>query len=68
MMETFQGRAIAGRGDAESIAIHVLNFIVADVDRIVKFLNVTGLQPKTIRHRQTIALSAGRARVCGEGQ
>jgi hypothetical protein len=49
MMETFQGRAIAGRGDAESIAIHVLNFIVADVDRIFQFLNVTGLQPKTIR-------------------
>jgi hypothetical protein len=49
MTETFQGRTIAGRGDAESVAIQVLNFIVADVDRIIQFLNVTGLQPETIR-------------------
>ena len=49
MTETFQGKAITGRGDAESIAIRVLNFIVADVDRIIQFLNVTGLQPETIR-------------------
>jgi hypothetical protein len=53
MTETFQGRAIAGRGDAESIAIHVLNFIVADVDRIIQFLNVTGLQPETIGESAT---------------
>ncbi|WP_201832806.1 DUF3572 family protein [Microvirga zambiensis] len=49
MTETFQGRVITGRGDAESIAIQVLNFIVIDVDRIIQFLNVTGLQPETIR-------------------
>ena len=49
MTETFQGRVIAGRGDAESIAIQVLNFIVVDVDRIIQFLNITGLQPETIR-------------------
>jgi hypothetical protein len=53
MIETFQGRTIAGRGDAESIAIQVLNFIVADVDRIIQFLNVTGLQPETIRASAT---------------
>ena len=53
MSETFQGRTIAGRGDAESVAIQVLNFIVADVDRIIQFLNVTGLQPETIRTSAT---------------
>jgi hypothetical protein len=53
MTETFQGRTIAGRGDAESIAIQVLNFIVADVDRIIQFMNVTGLQPETIRDSAT---------------
>jgi hypothetical protein len=53
MTETFQGRIIAGRDDAESIAIQVLNFIVADVDRIIQFLNVTGLQPETIRESAT---------------
>jgi hypothetical protein len=49
MTETFQGRVIAGRGDAESVAIQVFNFIVSDVDRIIQFLNITGLQPETIR-------------------
>jgi len=49
MSETFQGREIVGRGDAESIAIQVLNFIVTDDDRIVQFLNVTGMQPETMR-------------------
>ena len=49
MAETFQGRVIAGRAGAESLAIQVLNFIVADVDRIIQFLNITGLQPETIR-------------------
>lgn len=53
MTETFQGRIIAGRSDAESVAIQVLNFIVADVDRIIRFLNVTGLQPATIRASAT---------------
>ena len=49
LAETFQGREIVGRSDAESIAIQVLNYIVTDEDRIVQFLNVTGLQPETIR-------------------
>ena len=53
MTETFQGQAIADRGDAESVAIQVLNFIVSDVDRIIQFLNVTGLQPETIRTSAT---------------
>jgi hypothetical protein len=53
MSETFQGKTAAGRGEAESIAIQVLNFIVADVDRIIQFLNVTGLQPETIRASAT---------------
>jgi hypothetical protein len=49
MTETFQGREVVGLGDAEGIAIQVLNFIVTDDDRIVQFLNVTGLQPETMR-------------------
>jgi hypothetical protein len=53
MTEHFQGGAITGQGDAESIAIQLLNFIVADVDRIIQFLNVTGLQPETIRASAT---------------
>lgn len=53
MTETFQGETIAGRSDAESVAIQVLNFIVADIDRIIQFLNVTGLQPETIRTSAT---------------
>ncbi|MBZ6079089.1 DUF3572 domain-containing protein [Microvirga puerhi] len=35
--------------DAEGLAIKVLNHIVADLDRMIQFLNVTGLQPETIR-------------------
>ena len=34
---------------AEAIAVQMFNFIVADTDRIIQFLNVTGLQPETIR-------------------
>ena len=33
----------------DALGIKVLAFIVADVDRIIQFLNVTGLQPETIR-------------------
>ena len=40
MAETFQRRVISGRADAESLAIQVLNVIVADVDRIIQFLNI----------------------------
>jgi hypothetical protein len=42
--------------DAEDLAIRVLNFIVADLDRMVQFLNVTGLQPETIRESAKSAL------------
>ena len=69
MTETFQGRVIAGRGDAESIAIQVLNFIVDDVDRIIQFLNVTGLQPETIRESATSShFLTRRSRICSEGR
>jgi hypothetical protein len=53
MTELFQGGTVAGRGDVKGVAIQVLNFIVADVDRIIQFLNVTGLQPETIRESAT---------------
>lgn len=33
----------------DALGIKVLAFIVADVDRIIQFLNITGLQPETIR-------------------
>jgi hypothetical protein len=49
MSETEHSNSPRGRGDAENIAIQVFNFIVTDVDRIIKFLNITGLQPETIR-------------------
>lgn len=49
MTEAGQGRAVTGRADAENIAVEAFNFIVADVDRIIRFLNITGLQPETIR-------------------
>lgn len=49
MGETFQKREPVGRGDAESLAIQILNYIVTDDDRIVQLLNVTGLQPETLR-------------------
>jgi hypothetical protein len=49
MTEAGQGRAVKGRADAETIAVETFNFIVADVDRIIRFLNITGLQPETIR-------------------
>jgi hypothetical protein len=41
------GPAISETVDA--LGIKVLAFIVADVDRIIQFLNITGLQPETIR-------------------
>jgi hypothetical protein len=36
--------------------MQVLNFIVADLDRMIQFLNVTGLQPETIRESAKSAL------------
>lgn len=49
MAETETPTLILDRADAENVAIEVFNFIVADVDRIIQFLNITGLQPETIR-------------------
>jgi hypothetical protein len=49
MEEEFQGKPTIGRGDAESITLKVFEWIVADVDRIIQFMNITGLQPETIR-------------------
>jgi hypothetical protein len=54
--ETEHSNSPRGRGDAENIAIQVFNFIVTDVDRIIKFLNLTGLQPETIRESAKSAL------------
>jgi hypothetical protein len=49
MNEAISGQGKPGRGDAEGLAIRIFEFIVADVDRIIQFLNVTGLQPETLR-------------------
>ncbi|WP_114944425.1 DUF3572 domain-containing protein [Microvirga calopogonii] len=49
MSEAIPGPVTPGRGDAEGLAIRIFEFIVADVDRIIQFLNVTGLQPETLR-------------------
>jgi hypothetical protein len=46
-MDSKRGPAASETVDA--LGIEVLAFIVADVDRIIRFLNVTGLQPETIR-------------------
>ena len=35
--------------DSEDLAIRLFEWIVADIDRIIQFLNVTGLQPETLR-------------------
>jgi hypothetical protein len=47
--ETGSKRRPAASVDVDTLGIKVLAFIVADVDRIIQFLNVTGLQPETIR-------------------
>ena len=53
----------------DALGIKVLAFIVADVDRIIQFLNITGLQPETIRELGTVvALPVGRARLCVKGR
>ncbi len=49
MEETVSKRHLAGSEEVDALGIKVLAFIVADVDRIIRFLNVTGLQPETIR-------------------
>jgi hypothetical protein len=40
---------LAGSEHIDDLGIKILAFIVADVDRIIQFLNITGLQPETIR-------------------
>jgi hypothetical protein len=47
--ETGSKRRSAASETVDALGINVLAFIVADVDRIIRFLNVTGLQPETIR-------------------
>src|ERR687890_186060 len=42
-------RGLASSEHIDDLEIKVLAFIVADVDRIIQFLNITGLQPETIR-------------------
>src|SRR4028119_348604 len=47
--ELVSKRGLAGSDHIDDLGIKVLAFIVADVDRIIQFLNITGLQPETIR-------------------
>jgi Protein of unknown function (DUF3572) len=47
--ETGSKREPAASETVDALGIKVLAFIVEDVDRIIQFLNVTGLQPETIR-------------------
>jgi hypothetical protein len=47
--ETGSKRGPAASEAVEALGIKILAFIVADVDRIIRFLNVPGLQPETIR-------------------
>jgi hypothetical protein len=47
--ETDSKRRPAASESVDALGIKVLAFIVADVDRIIQFLNVTGLQPETLR-------------------
>ena len=42
-------RGLASSEPIDDLGLKVLAFIVADVDRIIQFLNITGLQPETIR-------------------
>lgn len=49
MDETSSIHEASGRGNSEDLAIKVFEWIVSDIDRIIEFLNVTGLQPETLR-------------------
>ena len=49
MTETGSKRGPAASEAVDAVGIKVPAFIVADVDRAIQFLNVTGLQPETIR-------------------
>jgi hypothetical protein len=62
-MDSKRGPAASETVDA--LGIEVLAFIVADVDRIIQFLNVTGLQPETIRESaQSSLFLLGRSTMC----
>jgi Protein of unknown function (DUF3572) len=54
--ETGSKRGLDGSESIDALGIKVLAFIVADVDRIIQFLNVTGLQPETIRESAQTSL------------
>jgi Protein of unknown function (DUF3572) len=47
--EAISTRGLASSEHIDDLGIKVLAFIVADVDRIIQFLNITGLQPETIQ-------------------
>ncbi len=49
MEETGSKREPAVSENVDALGIKVLAFIIADVDRIIWFLNVTGLLLETIR-------------------
>lgn len=49
MTEDNSGHEGPGRNDTESLGLRVFDFIVQDVDRIILFMNITGLQPETLR-------------------
>ncbi len=49
MEEPVSKRGLASSEHIDDLGLKVLAFIVADVDRIIQFLNITGLQPETIR-------------------
>jgi hypothetical protein len=54
--ETGSKRGLEGSESIDALGIKVLDFIVADVDRIIQFLNITGLQPETIRESAQTSL------------
>ena len=49
MEEPVSKHGHASSENMDDLGIKVLAFIVADVDRIIQCLNITGLQPETIR-------------------
>ena len=49
MEVTGSKREPAASENADALGIKIPAIFVADVDRIIQFLNVTGLQPETIR-------------------
>jgi hypothetical protein len=47
--ETASRHRLTDPENIDALGVKVLAFIVADVDRIIQFLNITGFQPETIR-------------------